>query len=166
MELSSRPSFMKPSSLTPVYCIRLRSILPDIIRITLFMLSFIRAVFRQPHGGVIYTESGASGKRRRKETAPSTILTKQFKRLSCLSFLLVHVWKESSSMAANEAEGRGEWKFDTSARIYTSRMTNGESSTESYSIFHFSRLQLNRFLVLISKCGKNNSLVFFFFFFV
>lgn len=113
---------------------------------------------------VIYTESGgASGKRRRKETAPSTILTKQFKRLSCLSFLLVHVWKESSSMAANEAEGRGEWKFDTSARIYTSRMTNGESSTESYSIFHFSRLQLNRFLVLISKCGKNNSLVFFFF---
>lgn len=155
MELSSRPSFMKPSSLTPVYCIRLRSILPDIIRITLFMLSFIRAVFRQPHGGVIYTESGgASGKRRRKETAPSTILTKQFKRLSCLSFLLVHVWKESSSMAANEAEGRGEWKFDTSARIYTSPMTNGESSTEFYSIFHFSRLQLNRFLVLISKCGK------------
>lgn len=72
------------------------------------MLSFIRAVFRQPHGGVIYTESGgASGKRRRKETAPSTILTKQFKRLSCLSFLLVHVWKESSSMAANEAEERG-----------------------------------------------------------
>lgn len=80
VELSSRPSFMKPSSLTPVYCIRLRSILPDIIRITLFMLSFIRAVFRQPHGGYIYREWGASGKRRRKETAPSTILTKQFKR--------------------------------------------------------------------------------------
>lgn len=58
-ELSSRSSFMKPSSLTPVYCIRLRPILPDIIRITLFMLSFIRAVFRQPHSGVIYTrESG------------------------------------------------------------------------------------------------------------
>lgn len=30
------------------------------------MLSFIRAVFRQPHGGVIYTESG--GDEREEET--------------------------------------------------------------------------------------------------
>lgn len=62
--------------------------LADIIRITLFMLPFIRAVFRQREPPRLTAmrsgnNRGCNG-RGQKETAPSTILTKQFKRLSRL----------------------------------------------------------------------------------
>lgn len=64
------------------------SCLADIIQITLFMLSFSRALFRRREprrltATRIGNNRGCNG-RGQKETAPSTILTKQFKRLSCL----------------------------------------------------------------------------------
>lgn len=64
------------------------SCLADIIQITLFMLSFSRALFRRREPRrLTATRIGNNREcngRGQKETAPSTILTKQFKRLSCL----------------------------------------------------------------------------------
>lgn len=64
------------------------SCLADIIQITLFMLSFSRALFRRREPRRLTTTRIGNNRecngRGQKETAPSTILTKQFKRLSRL----------------------------------------------------------------------------------
>lgn len=98
---------------------------------------------------VLYIRERA-GKWRRKETAPSTILTKQFKRLSCLFSLSRTCGKNRrprSPMRRGEQEKNGN---SIPANIYSSRMCIRTVNLQQNSIFHFSSLQ-NKFLVLISK---------------